>query len=164
MDLDRRHEAVLENITAYDLIQDRIEELETEEAIENEKDEVLEQRRHNSEVAQTLIDASQAWVLGERLQDKARDLTGTEDMVGVYARQSYEHLITEYKEFRQSIKKMSDFAELKRLSDELDPVVQDLSARIDKELVVPPPEGSVSSHHSDESPTTSQSFHSKLKL
>ena len=94
-DLDRRHEAVLENITAYDLIQDRIEELDTEEAIENEKDEVLEQHRHSSEVAesyQTLIDASQAWV-----QDEARDLTGTEDMVGVYARQSYEHLVTEDK-------------------------------------------------------------------
>ena len=113
---------------------------------------------------------SQAWVLGEHLQDEARDLqdeardlTGTEDMVGVYARQSYEHLVTEYKEFRQSIKKMSDFAELKHLREELDLVIQGLSVRIDKELVVAPPEGSASSHHSDESPTTSQSFHSKLK-
>ena len=59
---------------------------------------------------------------------------------------------------------MSDSAELMHLRDELNPVVQDLSARIDKELVIAPPEGSASSHHSDESPTTSQSFHSKLKL
>ena len=101
---------------------------------------------------------------GERLQDEAQDLQQSEDISCVYARQTYEQLVSDYKQFRQGIKKLADYTELKRLKEELDPVIQELSIGMDKELVLASPEGSVSSHHSEPTPKLSRPFQSKLKL
>ena len=163
-DLKRRLETVVENAAAYDVIQDRIEEVE-QEVDTPEEGEIRDQRISNNELTdayQTLIEASQAWTSGERLQDEAQDLQQSEDISGVYARQTYEQLVSDYKQFCQGIKKLADYTELKQLKEELDPVIQELSTRIDKELVVASPEGSVSSHHSDPTPKPPRPFQSKL--
>ena len=165
-DLKRRLEAVL---AAYDLIQeDRVEEVDDDESTAKEEAEVMDQQCSNNDLVeayQVLIDAAQARTSGERLQDEAQDLQKSADMASNYARQSYERLVADYKEVRQSIKKMLDYEELGRLQEDLDPIIHDLSIRIIKELViVATTDGSASSQHSDDPIEPSQPIHSKLKL
>ena len=74
-----------ENITAFDLIQDRLDETADDETLANEEADVMEQRRLNGElhqVYQTYIEAAQAWTNGDRLQDEVQDLLDVEDMAG----------------------------------------------------------------------------------
>ena len=60
---------------------------------------------------------------------------------------------------------MSDYEELGRLKEDIDPIIHDLSARIDKELViVATTDGSTSSQHSDDPIKPSRPFHLKLQL
>ena len=103
-EVQKRLAAVEENATAYDLIQDRLEEVADEETVRADETEVLEQRRLNGELLlayQDLIDAGQAWYVRGKLIDKAEDLQSLEAMSGTYARQSFERFIKEYEEFRQ---------------------------------------------------------------
>ena len=44
--------------------------------------------------------------------NKAKDLQSLEAMTGAYDRKSFEHFIKEYEEFKQTIKKMPEPAEL----------------------------------------------------
>ena len=103
--------AVGENATAYDLIQDRLEEVADEETVKADEAEVAAQQRHNGELLlayQDLIDAGQAWYVEGKLMDKAEDLQSLNSMSGTYAKQSFESFIKEYEEFRQTIKKMPE--------------------------------------------------------
>ena len=100
-DHKRRLETVVENATAYDVIQDRIQEVE-QEVDTPEEGEIRDQRISNNKLTdayQILIEASQAWTSGERLQDEAQQ---SEDISGVYTRQTYEQLVSDYKQFRQA--------------------------------------------------------------
>ncbi len=165
-DLERRLETVIDNATTYDVIQDRIEELDNEETTANEAGVIRDQLILNNKLTdayQALIDASQAWTTGERLQDEAQDLKRAEDISGVYARQTYEQLVSNYKQFRQDIKKLAGYTELRGLKEDLDPVIQELSTRMDRELIATSPEGSVASH-SDPTLERLRPFQSKLKL
>ena len=78
-----------------------MEEVHDDESTVSEEAEVDQRRSNNDlvEAHQVLIDAVQAWTSCERLQDEAQDLQKSADMAGNYARQSYEQLIADYKEF-----------------------------------------------------------------
>ena len=166
-ELQKRLAAVEENATAYDLIQDRLEEVADEETVRADETEVLEQRRLNGELLlayQDLIDAGQAWYVGGKLIDKAEDLQSLEAMSGTYARQSFERFIKEYEEFRQTIKKMPEQAELQGIKTELSPIVRNLCARMDSDLVIPVSADSSASAHSEDTSFTSRPAPSCLRL
>ena len=116
--------AAEENTAAYNLIQDHLEEVADEETVWADETEVMEQQRLNDELLlayQDLIDAGQAWYIGGKLMDKAKDLQSLEAM-------SFEHFIKEYEELRQTIKKMPEQAELQGIKKELSPIVRNLCA------------------------------------
>ncbi len=88
-----------ENILAYDLIQNRLEEVAGAEALVDEEADVLEQNKFNTELSnnyQNLIDAGKAWVTGERLKDEVQDLNSCDTLSGNYARQTYEHVVADF--------------------------------------------------------------------
>ena len=100
--------AVEENTSAYDLIQDPLEEVADEETVRADETEVAEQQRLNGELLlayQDMIDADRAWYIGGKLMDKVEDLQSLEAMSGAYARQSFERFVKEYEEFRQTIRR-----------------------------------------------------------
>ena len=166
-ELQKRLASVEENAAAYDLIQDRLEEVADEETVRADETEVMEQRRLNGELLlayQDLIDASQAWYVGGKLMDKAEDLQSLEAMSGTYSRQSFERFIKEYEEFRQTIKKMPEQAELQGIKKELSPIVRNLCARMDRDLIIPVSADSSASTHSEDTCFTSRPAPSRLRL
>ena len=76
-----------------------------------DKTKVVEQRRLNGEVLlayQDLIYTGQAWCVGGKLIDKVEDLQSLEAMSGTYARQSFKRFMKEFKDFRQTIKEITE--------------------------------------------------------
>ena len=142
-----------ENIEAYKLIQDSLEEVAETDAVLDEETEIMEQRRSNSELVeayQLLIRAGQAWNTGERLKDEVKDLTGCDNLSVNYARLAYEHLVVDIKDFRQDIKRILRGIELQSMKAQVGPVLEDLHSRIDRELTTATtPDSSVSSELSE---------------
>ena len=152
---------------AYDLIQDRLDEVADEETVGADETEVMEQQRLNGDLLlayQDLIDAGQAWYVGGKLMDKAEDLHSLEAMSGTYARQCFERFIKEYEEFRQTIKKMPEQAELQGIKEELSPILRNLCARMDKDLIIPASVDRFVSAHLEDTSFTSQPAPSRLRL
>ncbi len=124
------------NLLAYDLIQNRLEEVAGAEALVDEEADVLEQNKFNTELSnnyQNLIDAGKAWVTGERLKDEVQDLNSCDTLSGNYARQTYEQVV---KAFRQIIKKLSTYTDLHATKELLEPDIDALHKRIDHELTI----------------------------
>ena len=74
-DLKKRLETVEENITAFELIQDRLEEVTESDALVNKEADTMAQRKTHSDLVeayQGLIRAGQAWITGECLKDEVR--------------------------------------------------------------------------------------------
>ena len=160
--------SVADNITAYDHIQDRLEAVATPDDVASEEADILEQRRLNGELLDNynvLSDVASAWATGDRLLDVAQDLTQIKDIAGTYARKSYEQLMSDFKEYRHTIKRHKSYKELHVMKDKLEPAIRDLSERIDKELndAASISASSLSPHH-DSSVSASRPFHSKLRL
>ena len=157
-----------ENITAFELIQDRLEEVTESDALVNEEADTMAQRKTHSDLVeayQGLIRAGQAWITGERLKDKVTDLVGRENLSGNYAWFAYEQLVADFKDFRQDIKRIPDRVELCVVKDFLGPALEDLHNRMDKELTdVTTTDSSVSSELSDKITHISIARRSRLKL
>ena len=123
-DITRRQESVSEAIKEYDVIQSRIEEVDTEEGIAAEEGEVDEQKRHNSELADNyyqLIDIIQAWKLGGKIKVDANDLSKVDSLLSTYNHPAYEQLVEEYKSFREAVRTYPERKELSGLKDEVAP-------------------------------------------
>ena len=156
-----------EGTAAYDLIQDRLVEVADEETVWAYETEVLEQGRLSSELLlayQGLIDACQAWCIRSMLIDKVEGLQSLEVMSGTYAKQSFERFMKEYEEFRQNIKKMPEQAELQGIKTELSPLVKDIYAWIDRDLIIPVSADSSTSAHPKDASFTSRPTPSRLCL
>ena len=163
-DLERHLSIVVEHASAYDLIQDRLEQLESEETTLNE---VMDQRSGNNELLEayeSLVEATAAWSTGNHIQDQLKDLQKVDDLNGKYDRQAYEKVVGDFQSFHQEIKKLAPYPQLSELKDDLEPMVHDLSRRINKSLVITIDTDTASSHHSDEPVEPARSYHSKLKL
>ena len=161
VEIERKMGALTENISAYDLIQERLCEV-TEEAAEGA---VEEQRDANSALFDAYqTDVAQAWADGGYLEDDARDLVAIKDLSGVYARKSYEDLLTAFKTFRQTLKSLPANNSLLAVQKRLEPIMADLGERIDND-VRSTDDSSVSSHEStDPVAPAPHVHHSKLKL
>ena len=167
LDLERKLDAVEENISAFTMIHQHLLEVIKSEALTTEEAEVMEQQKQNNELLaayQTLIGACQTWAAGDRLNDDGQDLMECSSRVGTYSRQSYELLIYYYKEFRQTIKKFPKYNDLRTLKDILSPMLHALSKRADKDVDGSSPAGSVASDHSASPVVITDSKHSRLRL
>ena len=163
VEIERKMGTLAENISAYDLIQERLCEITEEDAEEA----VEEQRDANSalfDAYQTLFDVAQAWADGGCLEDDARDLVAIKDLSGVYARKSYEDLLSAFKIFRQTLKSLPANNSLLAVQKRLEPIMADLGERIDND-VRSTDDTSASSHEStDPVAPAPRIHHSKLKL
>ena len=165
-DLERHLSIVVKHASAYDLIQDRLEQLESEETTLNEEAEVMDQRSGNNELLEayeSLVEATATWSTGDRIQDQLKDLQKVDDLNGKYDRQAYEKVVGDFQSFRQEIKKLALYPQLSELKDELDSMAHDLSRRINKSLVISVDTDTASSHHSDEPVEPARSYHSKTE-
>ena len=70
-----------------------------------------------------------------------------------------QRFMKEYEEFRQTIKKMTEQAELQGIKPELSPIVIDLCARMDRGLSIPVSGDSSASTHYEEVSFTSRPAH-----
>lgn len=157
-----------ENILAYDLIQERMSQVCTDEQLEAEKADEMRQHSHNmklQESYQTRIEACQAWHHGYQIQEAISELSHSEDVIGTYTRRAYEQVAANLKEYRRTIMRMAPNEELNNLRDELNPAFRALTTKIDKELrSASLPKRSASSHHSAALPVAARPPSSKLKL
>ena len=167
LDLERWLEAVEENIAAFTMIHQRLLEVIKSEALPTEEEEVTEQQKQNNELLaayQIPIGACQTWAAGDCLNDDGQDLMERSSLAGTYSRQSYEHLIYDYKEFRQTIKKFPKYKDLRTLKDKLSPMLHTLSERADKDVDGSSTAGSVASDHSASPVVITDSKRSRLRL
>ena len=166
--MERKMAVLQENILAYDSIQERMSQVCTAEQLEAEEADEIRQHSYNTklqELYQTLIDACQVWHHGYQIQETISELSHSDDVTGTYARQAYEQVAADLKEYRRNIMKMPPDEELNKLRDELTPAFRALTTKVDKELhSASLPKGSASSHHSAASPVTVRPPPSKLKL
>ena len=164
-DLEKRLEAVEENIAAYKLIQDRLEEVAETDALSGRGD-----RNHGTvEVQQWARRGLSATDQGrpslEHWEDEVKDLTGCDNLSGNYARLAYEQLVVDFKDFRQDIKRIPRGIELQSMKDQLGPALEDLRGRIDRELTTATtPDSSVSSKLSEKLADLAVSKRSRLRL
>ena len=171
-DITRRQESVSEAITEYDVIQSRIEEVDTEEGITAEEGEVDEQKRHNSELADSyyqLIDIIQAWKLGGKIKDDANDLSKVDSLLSTYNHPTYEQLVEEYKSFREAVRTYPERKELSGLKDEVAPLVTQLTAKANLECTeagggMPAPSRTSSGATTPPLPPAEPTYCSQLKL
>ena len=166
-DLKRKLESVTDNISAFDLIQDRVDDLSTDDAFANDEADVMEQRRMNFELLesyQEYVEAAKAWHTGDGLQDRIQDLLDS-DVSGPYQRQKYEQVNADFEEFRRTSKRLHASKELSRLKDILRPLIHEVGLKMAKDLHIHS-DSSTTSRSSDGSPAaaTSAPYHSKLKL
>ena len=167
-DLEHKLDSVADNIIAFDLIQDRIDELSSDDSIAIEETDTMDQRRLNTELLdayQENMDAAKAWMAGDRLQDKVHDLMAMDSLDDQYHKQTYDRVVSDFDTFRQSIKKIPTRTVLCAMKDDLQPVIRDLCTRIHKDLRVAAASGrspDARSNHGSTPPT--HHHHSKLCL
>lgn len=136
-DIEAKAVAVASNVVDYDLIQDRIEDVATEQELADEEADILLQRGNNNTLLETfnnLFDTAKAHAVGEQLSDIAIELIETDDVSGSYCQHVYETLMTDCRAFRQSIKRLSSHAEITALTTKLDPAIKEVSAKINQAL------------------------------
>ena len=171
-DITRHQESVSEAIKEHDVIQSRIEEVDTEEGIAAEEGEVDEQKRHNSELADNyyqLIDIIQAWKFGGKIKDDANDLSKVDSLLSTYNHPAYEQLVEEYKSFREAVRTYPERKELSGLKDEVAPLVTQLTAKANLKCTeagggTPAPSRTSSGATTPPLPPAEPTYRSRLKL
>ena len=90
-------------IIEYDLIQETIDSLATDDVIEAEGREVEEQRRYNSELEDNYSEPcslASTWDLGKGIEEAANELLGRESILSAYNNPQFEKLVEEYDKFK----------------------------------------------------------------
>ena len=130
-----------EAIAIYDLIQERIGQICSQEQLAAEEEEAEnEQQTHNMELYahyEVLVDDGQAWHDGYQLQVTIDELNGSGDITGSYTRRAYEQIIIDQRQYRQTIMKMPHNEELGDQMKALQTAVRDLTTRMTKRCFSP---------------------------
>ena len=133
-DLKKKVTALEENIAAFEILQDRLEELKGHDG--DSVEELEEQRCINDLLVSEyglLLEARQAWELAGEIKDNAASLTASKSITGTTGRKECERLWKDYSKLRQAARHLTKWDELATLRDEMDPIIVTLKERFDSE-------------------------------
>ena len=149
--------SVDENIEAYEILQDRIEEIADKLAIEAGQANVDEQRRTNNVTKESYLDMNHAldtWKIGRCIKEKADDLSELKHLTSSRVLKAFQNLSDKYEGFCEDAMEFSKEEDIQTIADELWTTFLTLNSRIDEELAKADEASCPSVSSTDITPTT----------